>query len=223
MTVKRTIVLTIFIIPLSLMVVFSPFLPWEVYMTIEHIYKTFTLVPSGLGDAPWFFYDFPLVMVISYLPLIGGFLALIGFLVYLLEFKIGRTLLVIGGVLGIITYVLYIVIWLLPLIIGNIFGQAMLAIFGIGFSISFESKSLVPNLYGAYFCLIPAIGLIFTRFFMKMTEYDESLEEFKGFKDEDMETPYEKKVAGAGTIFCPKCGAKTPVKSLFCEQCGTYL
>ncbi|MHA1146497.1 MAG: zinc ribbon domain-containing protein [Candidatus Helarchaeota archaeon] len=224
---KRLLILTGIVVPLSFLVILSPFMPWEGYTTITHIYKVFTLIPSPLGDAAWIFYDIPLLSIISYLPLIGGLIVLIGFLVYLLEFKIGRTILLLGALVGILAYVFYVLIWGLPMLLITVFGQAfaqlMLSMIGFALTFTFTDKSFIPNFYGAYVCLIPCIVLFVSRFFMKMPEYDESLEEFKGFAEKDMKTPYEAKKAEVGTIFCPTCGASVKSEELFCKECGTYM
>ncbi|MHA1276758.1 MAG: hypothetical protein ACTSQI_13760 [Candidatus Helarchaeota archaeon] len=145
-----------------------------------------------------------IIPYLAYFPTIAGALGIIGGVVVLKEEGPAKIILKIAGVLAILAYALFAISGFIFTLIGN--------------------PLPLPNLPGAYICLIGGIVVLILSISINKPEY------LKGYApDEKDYYAIEAKpsiVAGPEpsglTMQCPHCGAIVSANQLFCEQCGEY-
>ncbi|MFX1295244.1 MAG: zinc ribbon domain-containing protein [Promethearchaeota archaeon] len=144
-----------------------------------------------------------MIPVLGYFPAIAGALVIIGSFI-LFKTVIGAKILsLIGGIIAILAFVFF-------------------TIFHIIFEM-INYQSFIPNLPGAYFCLVSGIMGVIMAFLLKIAPE-------MGYVKEDKE--YYAIGTGPASpvtpdireprIRCPNCGTIASGDQLFCEQCGQY-
>ena len=197
----------------------SPWLAWTSYkvMNPAGLLKSFSLLPSNWADDPWLFYD--LLPIVSWLPVLAGILIFVGLGLFWLEVSLYKTLFKFGCILAILMFGLF-VAFILLFVMAEIF-PIDLSFIGIPVTILADfTQPPALNEMGGWFLISSVIGIVVSAHFLKLTEYEEFLEEFKGLKEEEIKV-HEKKIQ-KGTKKCPKCGARVSTEQLFCSQCGQY-
>lgn len=172
----------------------SEFLDWMSYESV-----------GGWVYVSWQDSFFRFLFPLTYFPTIAGGLGITGAIVLLGSLTASRILSKIAAVLAILAYGLFI---LLHALFGLILGSA----------------TLIPNMAGAYLCLVPGILLLICAYSLKSSKVEGQAMENKqyyaiGGEAQKPTQPYVK----APTIKCPNCGALIQADQLFCEQCGQYL
>ena len=179
--------------------------------------KSFSLLPSDWANDPWLFYD--LIPILSWLPIFAGILILVGVALFWLEVGFWSTLFKIGYILAIVMFGIF-VAFILLFVLAEMMS---IDLSFIGIPITILADFTQPpslNEYGGWILISSVAAVAITAHFMKVPEYDEFLEEFKGLKEEEIRV--HKKKVQAGTRQCSKCGARVPMEQLFCSQCGQY-
>ncbi|NHI91528.1 MAG: zinc ribbon domain-containing protein [Candidatus Lokiarchaeota archaeon] len=215
----KNLIGTGFVVLFGALIILSPWMVWTSYkvMNPAGLLKSFSLIPSDFADDPWLFYD--LLPIISWLPIFAGILILVGIGVFWLELGFYKTLFKFGYILAFIMFGLFV-------------GFIMLFIFAENFPIDLSFIGLpvtiladftqppTLNGIGSWMLFCSVVGAFIAARFLKVPEYEEFLEEFRGLKEEEIKV--HKKKAAAGTRICPKCKSSVPVEQLFCSQCGNY-
>ncbi|MHA1785974.1 MAG: zinc ribbon domain-containing protein [Candidatus Helarchaeota archaeon] len=203
----------------GILILISPWMVWTVYkvMNPPGLLKSFSLIPSDFADAAWLFYD--LLPIMSWLPVFGAILLFVGVGIFFLELGTYKTLFKIGHILNIIMFIIFLGFVLL-FVMAELF---TIDLSMIGIPIQIQADFTQPPTFngpGGWMLIISAIGAIIVGSKLKIPEYEEYLDEFKGIKDEDIRVLKKKVVAGVKV--CPKCGNRVSSEQLFCSQCGRY-
>ncbi len=180
------------------------------------------IIGSATGSAEFYFYLanlvssyispelMPLVAIIltilEYISFYGGYSVVVGaILIFLNQIRLGKIIISVATIFGMIGLVFYIGMWILghPAISVSPTVQAILnqmcSMFTYNSGIAFTGTALA--VLGQYGIKKP-----------KKVEKEVSTEKAKN-NDSITENLDSK--------FCPKCGAKLPIKANFCNQCGT--
>jgi hypothetical protein len=172
----------------------SEFLDWMEYESI-----------SGWVYVSWQDSFFSFLSPLTYLPMMAGVVGIAGALGLLGSVRASKLLNLVAFILALLAYGLFI---LFHALFGLIVGSAM----------------LIPNLPGAYLCLVSGILLLICSYSLKSSKVEGHAMENKQYYAIGGETPTPSPTtAKAPTIKCPKCGALIPGDQLFCENCGQYL
>jgi ribosomal protein L40E len=177
------------------------------------------IIGSAIGSAAFYFYlanlvssyinpEFmPLVAIIltilEYISFYGGYSVVIGaILIFLNQIRLGKIIISVATIFGMIGLVFYIGMWILghPAIsVSPTVQDQMYSIFTYNSGIAFTGTALA--VLGRYGIKKP-----------KKEEKEVFIEKEKS-NDSIAENLDSK--------FCPKCGAKLPIKANFCNECGT--
>jgi len=173
----------------------SEFLDWMEYQSI-----------SGWVYVSWQDSFFSFLSPLTYLPTMAGGVGILGAFALLGSIGASKLLNLFACILAILAYGIFI---LLHALFGLIMGAAV----------------LIPNLPGAYFCLVPGILLLICSYLLKSSKAGLGhVMENKQYYAIGGEAPKPMPTsAKAPTIKCPKCGALIQGDQLFCEECGQYL
>ncbi|TFG05804.1 MAG: zinc ribbon domain-containing protein [Promethearchaeota archaeon] len=142
---------------------------------------------------------------LAYFPAIAGGLGIIGAFTSLSSEGTTKLILKIVGILAILAYVLF-------------------ALLGMIFAIIGAALPL-PNLPGAYFCLVPGILLIIISILIKKPDYmkGHAKENKEYFAIDSAAQQPERPTMRIPSIKCPNCGMLVLADAQFCENCGEFL
>ncbi|MFX1449275.1 MAG: zinc ribbon domain-containing protein [Promethearchaeota archaeon] len=210
---RKKIICSIFIILCAFLIMLSNFLPWDTYMTMNTLmiwYITGIFVPIIKTFTPltWVWSD--LLPFLSVFPFVGGFLILIGLYFYLYQYSFGKILTIIGAIVAIGIFSLYIYLF--------DFIKQILEAANQGTIIWLEGPR-IPNEFGAYFCLTPAIASLV---FISLIKMPVVVKEPVALVAKEVAVPYKKKKPTKGSQYCSHCGALIKEGVAFCNQCGNY-
>ena len=161
---------------------------------------------SGWVYISWQDSFFSFLSPLTYLPTMAGVMGIIGALALLGSVRASKLLNKITSILAILAYGLFILLY-------NLFGLIV------------SSATLIPNLPGAYFCLIPGILILICSSLITSSKAGEGhVMENKQYYAIGGETQKQTPSAvKAPMIKCSNCGAIIQADSLFCDNCGQYL
>ena len=142
---------------------------------------------------------------LTYLPTMAGGAGILGAFALLGSVRVSKLLNLIAFILAILAYGLFILFY-------NLFGLIT------------GAEVVIPNLPGAYLCLIPGILILICSYSLKTSKVQGHALENKQYYAIGGETPTPSPTTRkAPTIKCPNCGALLQADQLFCENCGQYL
>jgi hypothetical protein len=203
----RNKVLFIFLLTFSILILLSQnfwtqgeyvsdFLDWMTYETIT---------PGVMAYVSWQDSLLSFLSPLTYLPTMAGAVGILGAFALLGNIRASKLLNLFAFILSILAYVLFTLFYNL---IGVFLGAAV----------------LIPNLPGAYFCLVPGIFILICSSLIKSEKVQGHAMENKQYYAIGGETPAPTvTTVKVPTIKCPKCGALIQGDQLFCENCGQYL
>ena len=171
------------------------FLDWMEYVTVA----------DETVYVSWQDSFFQFLSPLTYLPTMAGGVGILGAFALLGSVRASKLLNLIACILAILAYGLFI---LFPALFGLIMGSAI----------------LIPNLPGAYLCLVSGILLLICSYSIKSSKVEGHAMENKQYYAIGGEAPTPSPATvKAPTIKCPKCGALLQGDQPFCENCGQYL
>jgi len=204
--IRRNIALFIFLLGLSTLILLSQnfwtqgahvseFFDWMSYESV-----------SGWVWVSWQDSFFSFLSPLIYLPAIAGGIGILGAIALLGSIKASKIISYLAALFA-------------------IFAFALFLLFHALFGLAIGAATLIPNMPGAYLCLVPGLLLLICAYLLKSSKEGEGhVMENKqyyaiGGEAQKPTQPYIK----APMIKCPNCGALIQGDQLFCEQCGHYL